>query len=197
MGRFKQVCIASSMFVLITIGACATSPTPTIKYDADADFATYRTFAWVEDNPINADGVLRSVGPFAQKEIRQAVVDELAGKGVSLIEHVEKADLAVFVTLGQRDEYALNNYLERVHVYAPRVRRVNSVSYVTTGQSVDVYSEGSVSIDMLDNKEGYSVWHGHISDEVKPAVSVSDSVVRLRDAIELLLSDYPPDLNTE
>ena len=184
----------------VVLTACASGPDTVVDYDSSVDFAGYETFGWAGDDPVDTDGVDRTISPFIKQQIQDAVAAELAQKGYAVVADEAEPDFLVLVTLGRRDQFEIDTFAETEYSYVPRTGRaigyapgVYGYGYKTTGQTVEQFTEGSISIDIFDNGVGRPVWFGHASDEVDPMMSRNQARDMVLDAIPMILEPFPPE----
>lgn len=194
--------VTAAIMALGTIGlsGCASGPQTVVDYDASAGFSDYQSFAWAGEEPVNTDGVNRTVSALTKRQIADAVAGELGRKGYAFVEDTEAADFLVMVTLGRRDQIEIDSFAETQYAYVPRSSRatgyapgVYGYGYKTTGQTVEAYTEGSISIDIFDNDVGRPVWFGHVSDEVTPLINREQAKAMILEAVPTVLDQFPPD----
>ncbi|MEO0721992.1 MAG: DUF4136 domain-containing protein [Pseudomonadota bacterium] len=187
-------------FGAVVLTGCASGPKTVVDYDSSVDFAEYETFGWAGDDPVDTDGVNRTISPFIKQEIQDAVAAELAQKGYAMVADKAEPDFRVLITLGRRDQIEIDTFAETQYSYVPRTGRATAYApgvygygYKTTGQTVEQFTEGSISIDIFDSSVGRPVWFGHASDEVDPLISRNQARDLVLEAIPLILEPFPPE----
>jgi Domain of unknown function (DUF4136) len=148
--------------------ACATTVRTHSDYDANANFAAYRTYMWRNDTPIPNQ-------PVAER-ITRAVDAEMAKRG--FLKAVAGGDLFVtyYAAVGRRLEMESLGYR-----YGPGYRtRVKEVK------------EGTLVVDLVDAAHNQLVWRGLATDELRPSDNPQNSQERLDDVMARMFSDYPP-----
>ena len=149
-------------------------------YDRDVNFASYRSFDWMErHNP--RDGGPRGTGfndPLAQRHIQQAIERELVAKGVKKIEN--NPDLLVAFHATSRNAVDVERYGYRYGRWG-RVRGT-----VTT---VERYKEGSVVEDLIDAKSKDLVWRGVAQDALRKG---ENRMEYFDEMMKQLFKEYPP-----
>ena len=149
-------------------------------YDPSASFAEYRSFKLMGERPQGpAARVPRprrertDASPLREKQIEQAIQDELEQKGLELVES-GPADLLVAYSTGtQRDAVGYG--------WGPRYR----------GQRrVVVYEEGVLTIDLVDRESRELVWRGSIAATMKENPEKLHQ--QIGNLVEKILTNYPP-----
>ena len=198
----KKISRKPALFALgaLFLAGCASGPKTAVDYDASIDFAEYQTFGWAGDDPVDTDGVDRTVSPLIKQQIQDAVAAELEKKGYAIAVDDTEPDFVVLITLGRRDQFEIDTFAQTFYTYEPEWSRATAYThsgyvsgYQTTGQTVERFTEGSVSIDIFDSAVGRPVWFGHASDEVDPLMSRNQARDMVVNAISLVLEPFPPE----
>lgn len=143
-------------------------------FDDEADFASYKTYAWVESPFAETDP--KKQNTLLEKRIRGWADEELEKKGMQRVE--SSPDLTInFV--GDADE-------------ATEIR-TTGIGYGFDRNTRAVhYEDGMVMIDMMDGQTNILVWRG-IADLTLSENPTTDEVnKRAHDAIKKILDQYPP-----
>lgn len=191
---------ASLAFGAVVLTGCASGPETVVDYDSSVDFAAYETFGWAGDDPVDTDGVDRTVSPFIKQQVQDAVAAELRQKGYARVADDAEPDFRVLVTLGRRDQIEIDTFAETQYSYVPRTGLTTAYApgvygygYKTTGHTVEQFTEGSISIDIFDSAVGRPVWFGHASEEVDSFISRDQARDMVLGAIPLILEPFPPE----
>ena len=176
----------ATLLVLLLLNAACSSITTESDYRADADFSTYKTFAFISDKPLLM-AQTAPVSPLFEGRAMTAARDELTNKGFQFVENREQADFVVSFTLGARDKIRVTNYPS---------------SYRGPGgwtwgapyhNDVDVrnYTEGTLAIDIFDVGERSPVWHGWAVKTISTGDRRNPTPV-INEVIKAILADFPP-----
>ncbi|MBX3705309.1 MAG: DUF4136 domain-containing protein [Pseudomonadales bacterium] len=142
------------LLAAILVAGCESIQTRT-DHDPAVDLSSYRTFAWVTDDPRQATPL--GVTPLAGERIQRAILATLTSKGYALTDR-ESADFLVGFTVGARDQIRVQttNVPVGVGIAGPYWGR----AYY---QDIDVrnYTEGRLAIDLYDSKLKRPIWHGY------------------------------------
>jgi len=160
------------LFVLLS---CLALPAAATRYetdhDADADFASYETYAWAEVEPAgDAERIARS--SLVVKRARKVIEEQLRKKGLHA---AETSDLLVEFHVQVRDRTDLDS--TGSHRYSRDVHLNNR-------------STGTAIVDLIDRRQGTLVWRGWAHDLIRDGKTAES---RIRRAMEKLLRDYPPE----
>jgi hypothetical protein len=148
----------------------------------DADFARYRTFAWMrhaEAPPGDQDTGSRGL----DNRIYSAVETELQRKGYAPAEH-DAADLLATFRILQRDGY------EEAHV-AYGTQWYRGAYLDAMHASPDSFVRGTLIIDLVDRTGKTLVWRGAASARLLPHTSYEATVERAQAAVTKTFETFP------
>jgi len=157
-----------SLLLAIWLMSCS-SVTVKSDYDANANFAQYKTFDFMSrsrDNPLN------------NKRIEAAIEQELIAKGLQK-QTAGKPDLLVAYHTNVKDKIDVDTYGYRYGRYGRRVG-----TYTT----VQKYQQGTLVVDLVDAREKELVWRGWAKGEVHDSISKE----KIDDTVGKILEKYPP-----
>ena len=101
----KAVC---TWLCALVLAACASPIHTEHDSDPEADFAKYRSFAWISEDPLMEPrpGVTHGdyISPIDEGRIRSAVDSKLLAKGYRRAESVNTADLVVSFRIGSQQK---------------------------------------------------------------------------------------------
>jgi hypothetical protein len=148
---------------MIAAGAHAARPKISTDVAPGANFAAYKTFAWV--NPLPP----RGMNPVAFDRIRTSIENGLAAKGY---QKADAGDLSLILSIGARE-------------------KAQYESWGRFGLQTDVYqyTEGTLSLDAFDTKTRQAVWHGQASETVNPEKPNYDAI---DEGVTKLVAKFPP-----
>jgi len=192
--------------VVLTLSACASSSIQSSVDVADqADFSNFQTYAWITDQSLIArsDATSELGYPLNEQRTRAAVERELARKGYRKVSGTE-ADFVVSFTVGSRvrvQQY-YNDYGYSYRGYHHGFTRYGYSRFGYAGYgypgyghygstaSVYTFTEGSLVVDIFDNRSKEAIWHGSASKRLSR--QDKDNATQLIDqAIESLLIEFP------
>lgn len=186
--------------VVLTLSACASAIQSTVDVADQADFSNFQTYAWITDESLIArsDATSELGYPLNEQRTRAAVERELARKGYRKVSGTE-ADFVVSFTVGSRvrvQQY-YNNYGYSYHGYHHGFTRYGYAGYGYPGYghfgstaSVQTFTEGSVVVDIFDNRSKEAIWHGSASKRLSR--KDKDNATQLIDqAIASLFIEFP------
>lgn len=168
-------------------GGCVSTIEAQCDYDYSQVFSTYKTFAWISDDPlIQVPGQHLEVSPLNRKRIVDAIESGLAAKGMQHVAQGEQADFVVSYTVGTRDRLDVQSY-------PPLYRGPWHWGYPFFGRDVDarVYREGTLSIDIFDGRTHQPVWHGWARKELTES-DIKHAADQIPKAVQKILFAFPP-----
>ena len=191
--------------VVLTLNACASAIQSTVDVADQADFSNFQTYAWITDESLMArsDATSELGYPLNEQRTRAAVERELARKGYRKVSGTE-ADFVVSFTVGSRvrvQQY-YNNYGYSYHGYHHGFTRYGYARYgyarygypgyghYGSTASEYTFTEGSLVVDIFDNRSKEAIWHGSASKRLSR--KDKDNATQLIDqAIATLLTEFP------
>ena len=191
--------------VVLTLSACASAIQSTVDIADQADFSNFQTYAWITDKSLIArsDATSELGYPLNEQRTRAAVERELARKGYRKVSGTE-ADFVVSLTVGSRirvQQY-YNDYGYSYRGYRHGFTRYGYSRFGYAGYrypgyghfgstaSVRTFTEGSLVVDIFDNRSKEAIWHGSASKRLSR--KDKDNATQLIDqAIATLLTEFP------
>ena len=165
--RMGTAFIAWAVLLFVACGSMRT----TVRYDENANFMNYRTFALVSPR--------EGRRPLFNRNVLDEIKSVLAQKGLAEADR-GSADLLVhfYAMVKNRRDFVPPAY---------RVGRWGRVWAVRPGHVVN-YKEGTLVIDMVDRARSELVWEG----EGKDILDRTDPSRNLVEAVGKVLESFPP-----
>jgi hypothetical protein len=159
----------------LVLAACATQAEISSDYDRSANFSTFHTFAL---NQREHHGISN---PLVAVRVEEDITTALQRSGYTLAADPASADFLVDFTVGAQDRMDVHSYP------APLP------GGPLWGSNLDVrqYREGTLTIDIFDQRTHRPVWHASAQKELtrkdleQPAEPVSE-------AVSSVLAKFPP-----
>ena len=172
--------ILFSLLALGLFGACS-SVTVSSDFDRDANFASYKTYAFTDE------AKQLPVGDINRKRIMDAVSSELALKGFTPSEQPDVLiDLKVMAQ--QKETATATNTGGYGAGYGYRW----GGGFSTTTINVEQYVEGTLFVDMIDNSKKQLVWQGRGMRTLDEDASSEKREANIKDAVKQIFTKYPP-----
>jgi hypothetical protein len=184
---WKTACSLACALLLV---ACASSIRTEHDLDPDADFAQYRSFAWISEKPLIGPrpGVTSGeyISPIDDQRIRGAVDADLLAKGYRTAESLDAADLVVSYSVGSQQKVKTESVPGRSSTYHSGYGGGSWYG----GSSVRTYSytEGTLALEFYDRETRQAVWVGWASKRLSKS---DDSEEILKKAVTAILEEFP------
>ena len=179
---------------LLAMG-CQSTLQPTTDFDSSADFSRFRTFSWIDPNPLVRAATQRPLNPLVVQRLMADTREVLTGRGLPFVDNPAEADLAVAFTIGSRDGIQITSFPSNSFHRGPAGRRDHRWrgGYWGTSSTVQTrnYTEGQLAIDLFDVAGSRPVWHGTVSRRITRSERVAPGDA-LREAVEAILGEFPP-----
>ena len=163
---------------LLAVAACAAMRVA-VDIAPDADFSSYRTYAW---DPTYTDPTddPRLDNDFFDSRVRSFVREGLGARGLREAP-TDSADLLI--------HYHASVY-QRVDVYA--VDSEHGYEYYGEEDHVYEYEEGTLVLCMVDRTTSHVVWRGYVHTNVEGVMDNPERMEeRLAEAVRKVLERYP------
>ena len=174
----------------LALTACAGSIRTEHDFDPGADFATYRSFAWISDDPVMgpAPGVTHGeyISPIDEQRIRSAVDAGLLAKGYRRAESLSSADLVVSFRIGSQQKVRTETTPGRSSTYYSGYG--GGAWYGGSSVRTYTYTEGTLALEFYDRTTRQAVWVGWASKRLSKS---DDSEETIAKAVALILEDFP------
>lgn len=177
----------------LLLASCATTMRANTDFDDTVDFSQFRTFSWIDPNPLIRSVTQRPLSPLVERRLMSNTRELLSARGLRFVEDPAEADLVVAFTIGSRDGIRIDSFPTRsIHARASGPRRNAWRGYwmgstVTTRQ----YTEGQLALDIFDVAEARPVWHGTTGRQITRSEREAPDEL-IREALEAILEKFPP-----
>ena len=163
-------------------------------YDKEADFVSYKTFAWIEQPTMGVGSVkaAQQRNMLLDKRLKAAVETQLRAKG--FVEDTENPDILLAYYTGVDDKVDVSSYGYSYPSYYGGWGHYGYGGYGGGGVDVYHYKEGTVIVDLIDARTTQLAWRGSVSGvlETNPTPEKMDKNVN--EAMAKMFSQYPPKL---
>ena len=185
----QSICSRTALLVaaLVLLGGCAGIQTGSY-YDETVDFAAYRTFSWVGEDPYIPGDTSIPVSPLAREKIKNAIRYELERKGYEYRPDSANADFGVSYTIGTRDKVRIESYPPEFQVYWGRRVPYQYVYYQHVSQ--ETYTRGTLGIDIFELETARPIWHGWAEKTVTESDRRDPDEV-IREGVAGIFADFP------
>jgi hypothetical protein len=174
--KSHKLWIFSLAFLMLALGSC-TSVRVLSDYDRDADFNTYKSYAFYKTGIDKAQ-----ISDLDKKRILRAIETEMNSRGF-----VKSSNPDLLVSIFTKEK-------ERVDVYN------NPWGWGWGywgwpgyyGNNISTSTEGSLYIDLIDAKSKELVWQGRGVGTLGNTSNVARKEERIREFVSQILEQYPP-----
>jgi hypothetical protein len=178
MKRLLKLVPIALLFVMVT--SCV-SVRVASDYDTNADFNSYKTFAFYKTGIDKAD-----ISDLDKRRILHAIEVELLAKGFT---KSENPDLLVSIFTKSREKVNVynNGFGPYGYGWGWSPWYWNNYSHVSTS------TEGTLFIDLIDAKKKELVWQGVGKGYISTG-SVEKKEARIKEFVKSIIAKYPPGL---
>ena len=180
--------LVTLMLTALLLVGCS-SVRVTQDYARDADFSSYRSFAWAQPSHVET-GDPRLDNPLLNERIREAIETTLTARGYSLVA-TEQADFLVryHTVVRSRVEYQRSGVTVGSGYYTGRAGVGVALDFPYGSRE---YDEGTLIIDFLQPQTGDLIWRGTGVRPLEdtPTPERRDEIVY--DVVQRILAQYPP-----
>ncbi len=160
---------------LLLLAACSSVST-NYDYDMSYDFSKLRTYRWA-DIPSRSDA-----DPLVVQRVGTAVEAELRAKGYAQAEGTP--DFLVATYVGRRTRIQVTDW---GYGYGPWGRW-----YGGGGLDVYEYEEGTLIVDIVDNRSRKLVWRGTAVRTIDPQATPEEKTEHINEAVARIFESFPP-----
>lgn len=145
-----------ALCVLVLLAGCALGPRVRTDHDPEADFAQYRSWAFYQPLAMEQSGYTS----YLTEQIRRSIRREMETRGYVYDE--ASPDLRVNfqgVVRERTDVYSVPR-MDVQYFYSYRARAYYAVPFWYDGAEVREYTEGTLTVDLVDARRNRMVWTG-------------------------------------
>lgn len=177
----RLACVAA----LAWLAACETLQTGS-DYDRAASFAGYHTFTLMKREHRHM------ANPLVTQRAEDAIKSYLQSRGYVYVEEPAQADFAVDFTLGSKERTDIQSYPDP-WMGPGWYGGPGWWGGPYWGNTIDVYQyrEGTLSVDIFDDKTHRPVWHGWAKKTLSRK-DIENSEEPIRRAVAAVLGKFPP-----
>ncbi len=169
--RFIKLLPLTLLFFAVS---CSTVRVST-DYDTKIDFNQYKTFAFYKKGIDKVD-----ISDLDKRRILRAIESEMLAKGMKKSKNPDVI-VNIFAKSAKRVQvYNDYNYFWRPWYYGPNF-----------GTRISQYNEGTLFIDLIDNKKKELVWQG-IGSGALVMNNPTKKDVRIKEFVAKIMAKYPP-----
>ncbi|MFK5973709.1 MAG: DUF4136 domain-containing protein [Flavobacteriaceae bacterium] len=175
--------LAVPMLVLLFLSSC-TSVRVLSDYDKDANFNTYKSYAFYKTGIDKAQ-----ISDLDKKRILRAIDTELSSQGFV---KSENPDILISIFTKEKEQVDIYNNYWGGHYgwgwspwyWGPGIG----------GNTVSTRTEGSLYIDLIDAKSKELVWQGKGIGNLGNIQNIEKKEQRIREFVSEIMQQYPPNV---
>jgi Domain of unknown function (DUF4136) len=168
--------IMSIMLTALAFIATISAQDVNYNFDSNADFASFKTYKWVEI-PGGA-----KLDDLVSRQLTAAIEAGLAAKGLTKVDS-DTADLFIGYQVATTQERQINAFGA-----GGGWRMGGGMASATTS----TLTNGSVSLDMYDSAKKQLVWRGVATKTIDPGTKPDKRQKNIQNGVAKLLKNYPP-----
>jgi hypothetical protein len=177
--KTNKLWILPLVLILFALGSC-TSVRVLSDYDREADFNTYKSYAFFKTGIDKAQ-----ISDLDKKRILKAIETEMNSRGFV---KSENPDLLVSIFTKEKERVDVYNNGWGWGYWAPYYW--GWPGYY--GSNVSTSTEGSLYIDLIDAKTKELVWQGRGVGTLNNTSNIAKKEERIREFVSQILEQYPP-----
>lgn len=166
---------------LAVLGLAAIASAQDVRYnfDAEANFAKFKTYKWVDlQSPVKLDDLLA-------RQLVSAIEAALTTKGLTKVDS-DSADLFIGYQAAAQQEKQINAYGTGGFGMGPRWGGGMGSATVST------LTVGSISLDMYEVATKHLVWRGTGTKTIDPNIKPEKRQQNITKGVAKVLKNYPP-----
>jgi hypothetical protein len=159
------------------LGTTVLAQSVTTDYDRSANFASFKSYAWVRGTDVPDQ--------LNHRRIVQSIDAQLTQKGMRMVEKSANPDVLIAYHANFDRDLQINGFSSGWGAY----RWGGNRSGTARAQEITV---GTLVVDMVDAKSNTIVWRGMASKDLDERASAAKRDKNARQAMEKLFKNYPP-----
>lgn len=180
------------LVISLLLSGCASTPQVTTDFNPSYNFANLKTFSVQDAKADNKENIL--ISPFTFNHIHDLLNTELAKRYQSVSEE-KSADFVVTYHVVMEEKLDPRVYDDLYGFgYWGRGPRYPSPFFARPAYStsLNVYSQGSLIIDMVDTKTNQPIWRGVSEKRLSKGLTPQQQREVLAGALLEVLAQFPP-----
>ena len=172
-----RVTTVASVISLMLLGSIALAQSITYDFDRAANFAGFKTYAWVPG--------LVTIDELNHARVVNAVNGQLASKRLTMVNRIATADLLVAYHATFDRDLQITGFSSG---WGPYRFGINRSGVARTEEILT----GTLAVDLVDNRTNTIVWRGTASKEIDTKADPKNRERNITKAAERLFKNYPP-----
>ena len=183
------------MMTLLLMAGCSAYSVVT-DYDSSFPIASYKTYRWSDGAITRSSGNVLANNPLVLKRLKNAVDRELATKGY-VLNNIGPIDFTLSVYAGVQERESYNPppmgfyYYRGYHHNRFGHGRFGMYDPYLWGPYVSYYKEGTLVIDVTDQKSNELAWRGIAQGIMKNYDTTREMQQDIDGAVTKILAEFP------
>lgn len=171
----------------LALAACATGPTVRTDYDPTANFAQYRTWGWYSPIAMEQSGY----SSWISERIKANVQREMEARGYRF--DAKSPDLKVNFQAAVQERSSVYSMprSDIAWAYSYRARSYVAVPVWYDEAVVNNYTEGTLTIDLVDAAKNRMVWTGDAIGRIGSRRTPEERAVDIDQSVAGIFAKYP------
>lgn len=176
--------VAAACVMLV---ACATGPQVRTDYDPTADFTQYKTWGWYSPIAMEQAGY----SSWVSERIKANVQREMEARGYRYDAAAPDLRVNFQAAVQERSDVYSMPRSDITWAYSYRARSYVSVPIWYDETVVSNYTEGTLTIDMVDAAKNRMVWTGDAIGRIAPRRTPEERAVDVDASVMAIFGKYP------
>jgi hypothetical protein len=169
------------LVAIFTLSSCGPSIRVFSDYDKNVPVTSYKTYSWLDEKAIEGKGTNPLYyNELNDKRIKSAVDTEMGAKGYQWVENSGELMLHYHIVVEDKTSVTTNHW--GINYYSPY--------WVNRQVNVYQYREGTLIIDLMDEKTNALVWRGWATDVITQSAK-KDPQTAIIKAVQAIYKKYP------
>ncbi|WP_111643043.1 DUF4136 domain-containing protein [Marinimicrobium alkaliphilum] len=175
----------------IVMAACSRTPQVVTDHDTTYDFSGLRTFEVLPSSQVG-EGRSVLISPFTFNHLRHVVERELGLRYARLDQDDERTpDFTVRYHVVMEERLDVRAYDQR-YGFGYYGYRYRPMFMYHPGPAPRVYRQGTLILDMVDNRSGEPIWRGISEQRLRDGMRPEEQRELLERVAKEMLSQFPP-----
>ncbi len=181
--------LKTMLMLLLTVAVGCSSVRVSQDYKSAENLNGLRSYAWHSDSQ-EKTGDIRIDTPLVDSRIREAIDATLAARGYRKASR-DQADFHVAYQYAIRGRVRTDNVRTSIGFGFGSFSRHGALG-VSTGSDYSSYDEGLLVIDILDARDGSTLWRGKGTRQVFMHTEPAKMTEQINETVHKILDQFPP-----
>ena len=184
--RFIRPFLAA-LAACVVLAACATGPRIRTDYDPSANFAQYKTWGWYEPIAMEQAGY----SSWISERIKADVQREMDARGYRFDAVAPDLKVNFQAVVQERNDVYSMPRSDITWLYSYRARSYVAVPIWYDDTVVSSYTEGTLTIDLVDAAKNRMVWTGDAIGRIGGKRTPEERAIQIDTSVAAIFGKYP------